>query len=84
MDNNVIKFNPKRKVFRLFFTTPPKIRLHKTADCDIVLELTKGPDDELGHGTAWVPAFTKNEARRKLLDLLNVNTVTFEDEANDI
>lgn len=80
MDDNVIKFEPKKKVYRVFFTTPPKIRMTKTAECDIALEVTKDPDDEIGYGTAWIPALTKREAERKLLDLLNANTITFEDE----
>jgi len=80
MDDNVIKFEPKQKVYKVFFTTPPKITMSKNAQCDIALEVTKDPDDEIGYGTAWIPAVTKREAERKLLDLLNANTITFEDE----
>mgnify|MGYP001262962243 CR=1 FL=1 len=80
MDDNVIKFEPKQKVYKVFFTTPPKIRMTKGSDCDIALEVTKDPEDEIGYGTAWIPAVTKREAERKLLDLLNVNNITFEEE----
>ena len=77
MSDNVIPFEPKPKVFTVFFTTPPKIKMYKTADCDIALEVTKDPDDEIGYGTAWVPAKTRTQARRKLMDLLNANTIKF-------
>ena len=79
MYDNVIKFEPKQKVYTVFFTTPPKITMTKNADCDIALEVTKDPDDEIGYGTAWIPAVSKREAERKLLKLLNANSITFEE-----
>lgn len=77
MDDNVIKFEPKRRVYVLEFQTPAQIRMNKTSECDIQLELSREVDDLLGNGTAWVPALSKTEARRKLLDLLNVTNIKF-------
>jgi|11_taG_2_1085331.scaffolds.fasta_scaffold48637_2 hypothetical protein len=74
---DILKFEAREKVYQLSFTTPPQIRMKKQKGCDIALELFKDPQDQLGYGTAWVPAKTRTQARRKLMDLLNTNTIKF-------
>lgn len=83
MNDNVIPFIPKRRVYVLEFKTPAQIRMNKTQDCDIELELRRELDDLLGSGTAWVPAQTQSEARRKLLELLNATNIKFVGDQND-
>ena len=77
MDDNVIKFEPKPRVYVLEFKTPAQIRMHKDSNCDIQLELRRDMDELVGSGTAWVPAMSKNQATRKLLDLLNATNIRF-------
>jgi len=74
---DILKFEARENVYQLSFTPQPQIRLKKQKGCDIALELSKDPNDQLGYGTAWVPAKTRTQARRKLMDLLNANTIKF-------
>lgn len=80
---DILKFEAREKVYQLSFTTPPQIRMKKQKGCDIALELSKDPHDQLGHGVAWVPAKTKTQAVRKLMDLLNANTIKFMENLNE-
>ena len=77
MNDNVIPFILKDQIYVMEFNTPMQIRMHKTTDCNIQLELERGAKDLLGYGKAWVPASTKEQARRKLLDLLNATNIKF-------
>jgi len=72
MDDKIIKFTPKQRIFEIKFTTPPVIKLKKTAECDIQLELQKYPQDNMGTGVAYVPARSQTHAIDKLSELLNV------------
>ena len=77
MNDNVIPFNPNKRVYQLQFKTPAQIRMYKSENCEIQLELTREMDDLMGSGVAWVPAVTKTEAQQKLLDLLNATEIKF-------
>lgn len=72
---NVIQFETKEKVWALKFTCPEVVSVNKTKDNNFVIELDKGT------GTAWVPAKTKIEAKRKLHSVIKI-TEWIEDDIN--
>jgi hypothetical protein len=64
--SNVIKFEPKEKMWTLKFICPQVVSVNKTKDDDFAIELNRGA------GTAWVPAKTKVEAKRKLHAVIKI------------
>ena len=64
---NVIPFKKKKEVYVLKFKTTNVIKFSKRDEHnDIMLEMQKNK------GTAWVPALTLNEARKRLHTMMNV------------
>tara|TARA_B100000902_G_scaffold23677_1_gene28498 strand:+ start:5137 stop:5376 length:240 start_codon:yes stop_codon:yes gene_type:complete len=64
--DNVVKFpDIKDKVLEVKFIAPAVLKMTKTVDNDIALEIKEGI------GQAWVPAKNIAEARKKLQKLLN-------------
>ena len=64
--SNVIKFEPKENMWTLKFICPQVVSVNKTKDYDFAIELNRGA------GTAWVPAKTKVEAKRKLHAVIKI------------
>ena len=64
-------FAPKEQIFNLKFTAPCVLKMHKTGEENIALEINK-VDDEHGYGEAWVPATSKELAKEKLLRLISI------------
>lgn len=71
MSDNIIEFKTKQQVWILNFTAPSPLRMTKSADSGIALEI-KRVDDLHGVGQAWVPAGNKWEAKAKLEKMIEV------------
>lgn len=72
MDNVIdIAKHQKERVYVLKFTAPSPLKMTKTADNDIALEINS-VDSQHGLGQAWVPAKNLHEARTKLNKMIEI------------
>lgn len=69
--DNIIKFTPKEKIFTLRFTVPHTFGMRKTGLENITLEISN-EDHTHGTGVAQVPATSKDIAKKKLSDMIDV------------
>lgn len=68
---DIINFVPKEQVYMLKFTAPAVLKMKKTGEENITLEINK-VNDEHGYGQAWVPAVSKDSAKEKLQRMIEI------------
>lgn len=64
-------FTPKEQIFHLKFTAPCVLKMHKTGEENISLNINK-VNEEHGYGEAYVPATSKEVAKEKLQNLISI------------
>jgi hypothetical protein len=67
----VLEFKQREQVFKLKFTDPRPLKMHKTGKERISVELHK-VDESHGLGQAWVPASNKRLAQEKLSKMIEI------------
>lgn len=67
----VVQFKPREQVFILKFTAPRPLKMRKTGNERIIVEIHK-VDESHGLGQAWVPASSKHAAQEQLGKMIEI------------